>query len=308
MKQARALALMLLLALLPSFGLSEGVMLGVQVKDTPAPTAAATASPTPAAKEAEKEKTDLFAPITQGEIAAVGLGSRILWRGMEGADVKLMQRRLYQLGYYLGDLDGIFGLGTSRAVYAFQRAHKLEKIDGKVGPATIEMMFAQDAIVNPTPTPSPTPTPRPTPTPSPTPLPTPVPTPVPDGGKAPFAMEEVELYIDEVPYTLLLGKAEDGALLYPLCGVLSHMGYEYTAMGGSWELKSIVNGHEIALMTDGAEGEQASAMGFAGGVLFVTDESSRVYVYAGEAYVTAPLLAMLGVDCLIVGDTPVIHQ
>jgi len=306
MKQAKAFALALMLAAVPVIGASEGVMLGVQVKDTPAPTAAVTTSPTPDTQE--KEAQGWFEAITAEEIAAAGLGQRILWRGMEGEDVALMQRRLYQLGYYLGEIDGIFGLGTSRSVYAFQRAHDLEKIDGKVGPATIEMMFAENAIINPTPTPSPTPTPKPTPTPSPTPLPTPVPTPVPDGANAPFAMEEMELYIDEMPYTLMLGRTQDGALLYPLCGVLSHMGYEYSAENGSWQFRSIVNGNEIALMTDGSDGEQPGAMGMSAGVLFMADGESRVVVYGEEAYVTAPLLAHIGVDCLLVGGTPVIHQ
>ena len=310
MKQAKAFVLALMLAAAPAIGAAQGVMLGVQVKDTPAPTAVVTASPTPDTQTDTQDEAaqGLFEPISEGEIAAAGLGSRILWRGMEGEDVALMQRRLYQLGYYLGDIDGIFGLGTSRAVYAFQRAHSLEKIDGKVGPATIERMFAENAIVNPTPTPSPTPTPRPTPTPSPTPLPTPVPTPVPDSAGAPFAMEETALYIDEMPYTLMLGRAQDGALLYPLCGVLSHMGYEYAAADGSWQFKSIIDGNEIALMTDGSEGEQPGAMGMSAGVLFVADGESRVIVYGDEAYVTAQLLAKMGVDCLIVGDTPVIHQ
>ena len=306
MINAKALVLMLVLAIMPVYGAAEGVMLGVQVKDTPAPTAAATASPT-LQPELKDETPDLFRPITKAEIEAAGLGSRIIWRGMEGADVALMQKRLYQLGSYLGDIDGIFGLGTSRAVYAFQRAHKLTKVDGKVGPATIEMMFAENAIVNPTPTPSPTPTPRPTPTPTPTPLPTPVPTPVPDAAGAPFALEEMLLYIDEVQRTLMLGRADDGELLYPLCGVLGFMGYEYTSVDGSWQLVSIVDGGEIALMTDGSEGEQSSAMGSADGMLFVTDEHCRVYVWKGEAYVTGALLEKIGVSCLIVGDTPVIH-
>jgi len=306
MINAKALALALLLAAWPAGGAAEGVMLGVQVKDTPAPTAIVTASPTPDTKEEEAE--GLMAAIGNEEIEAAGLGERILWRGMEGEDVALMQRRLYQLGYYLGEVDGIFGLGTSKAVYAFQRAHKLEKIDGKVGPATAAMMFAPDAIVKPTPTPSPTPTPRPTPTPSPTPLPTPVPTATPDAANAPFALEEMQLYIDEMPYMMMVGRTQEGELLYPLCGVLSHMGYEYAAAGGSWQFESIVTGNEIALMTEGGEGEQPGAMGLSAGVLFVADSESRVYVYGGEAYVTAAMLARMGVSCLLVGDVPVMHQ
>ena len=53
---------------------------------------------------------------------------------------------------------------------------------------------------------------------------------------------------------------------------------------------------------------QTGAMGSSGGVLFLADELCRVYVYGDEVYVTAPLLAKLGIDCLLVGDTPVIHQ
>ena len=315
MSNVKAFVLALMLAAAPVCGAAEGVMLGVQVKDTPSPIVEATVSPTPIAEvefesetEAEETAQGLFEPIMLSEMEEAGLGTRILWRGMEGEDVALMQRRLYQLGYYLGDIDGIFGLGTSRSVYAFQRAHKLKKIDGKGGPATIEMMFSDEAVIQPTPTPSPTPTPRPTPTPSPTPLPTPVPTAIPVAEGAPFALEEIQVYIDEMPYMLMLGREEPGELLYPLCGVMGHMGYEYAAAGGSWQMKSIVTGKEIALMTDGSDGAQTGAMGSSDGVLFLADELCRVYVYGDEAYVTAPLLAKLGIDCLLVGDTPVIHQ
>ena len=279
----RVAAALLLALMLPSCTLAESAMLGVQVKDTAAPTAEPTLEPT--AEPAQED--DLFAPITQEERAAAGLGERILWRGMEGEDVKLVQRRLYQLGYYLGKLDGVFGLGTRTAVYGFQRAHKLEKIDGKVGPATIERMFAEDAIVKPTPTPSPTPTP--------------------DVSSAPFALKPMELYVDDEATTLFVGTAEDGALLYPLCGVLGRMGYESQAAGGSWQLTSLSGGHEIALMTAGTDGLCEGAMGSADGVVFLTDAQSRVYAYGGEAYVTAELLEQLGLSCLLVGDVPVIH-
>ena len=161
---AALLSAALLACAMPAWG--EGVVLGVQVKDTPSPTPRITAEPT-------ATPFALFA-VTQEEIEAAGLGSRILWRGMEGEDVRLMQRRLYELGYYLGEIDGVFGLGTRSAVYAFQRAHRMEKVDGKVGPATISAMFAEDVVIKPTPTPTPTPTPRPTPTPTPTPIPTPI--------------------------------------------------------------------------------------------------------------------------------------
>ena len=105
----------------------------------------------------------------------------------------------------------------------------------------------------------------------------------------------------------MLGKTPEGDLLYPLCGVLGFMGYEYTAIGGSWQLQSIVTGEEIALMTEPGDGAKESAMGSCAGLLFLTDRPGSVYVYGEEAYVSASLLEKLGVTCLLVSGTPVIH-
>ena len=285
-------AALLLMMLVPTGALAEE-MLGVQVKDAP--------TVTPAVQESV-EAGGVMDAITQEEMKAAGLGERIMWRGMEGEDVKLMQRRLYQLGYYLGEVDGVFGLGTRKAVYGFQRAHKLEKIDGKVGPATLERMFGEDVIPKPTPTPSPTPLPTPTPVPSPT------PTPKPDAYAAPFALKLTQMFVEDVETELYVGTAEDGALLYPLCGVLEKLGYESRYEAGSWQLTGPEGEPELALMTDGQEGACEGAMGALDGVIFLTDEESRVYAYSGEAYVTAPLLEKLGVTCLLVGGVPVIHR
>lgn len=295
---AALLACVLLVCALPALG--EGVMLGVQVKDTPTPAPQPTQAPTPT--------PFVLVAVTQEEVESAGLGERILWRGMEGEDVRLMQRRLYELGYYLGEIDGVFGLGTRSAVYAFQRAHKMEKVDGKVGPATISAMFSDDVVVKPTPTPTPTPTPRPTPTPTPTPIPTPVPTPTPDVSAAPFALEAMQVYVDDQPFELFVGRDEAGELLYPLCGVMGHMGYECTYEQGSWQLVSIVDGREIALMTDGKAGLCMGAMGAVDGVIFLADDLARVYVYGGEAYVTAGMLNKMDISCLLVGGVPVIHM
>lgn len=111
--------------------------------------------------------------VTAEEMDAAHLGERILMRGLEGDDVRLMQQRLYDLGYLDGDVDGKFGLQTQKAVRAFQRAHKLEKIDGKVGEQTLAALFGDDVIALPTPTPSPTLSPTPTSVPTATPVPTP---------------------------------------------------------------------------------------------------------------------------------------
>lgn len=54
---------------------------------------------------------------------------------MSGPDVQLVQRRLRELGFYQGALDGVFGRGTHDAVRAFQARRGLP-VDGVVGPST----------------------------------------------------------------------------------------------------------------------------------------------------------------------------
>ena len=45
--------------------------------------------------------------------------------GETGASVAFLQRRLRQLGYYRGPVDGYYGLSTERAVMAFQKERRL---------------------------------------------------------------------------------------------------------------------------------------------------------------------------------------
>ncbi len=293
----------LLVLACPALAFAEG-MLGVTVRYTPEPSEEPAATPAVIVVTAVPTQQ---APVTQEEIGEAQLGERILLRGMEGEDVRIVQRRLYELGYYLDEIDGVYGLKTRSAVYAFQRAHKLPKVDGKVGPQTISAMFSSDAIVKPTPTPTPTPTPRPTPTPTPSPEPTPVPTPVPDASGAPFALAEETVYVGDLEIELLLGTDENGGKLYPLCGVLSHMGYEYAHASGSWRLTRARDGAEIALMTGGEAGINPGAMGSYDGVVFLADDAARVYVYEDEAYLTEAMLERMGVSVILVGETPVIH-
>ena len=317
MRNVKGAALLLALMMVyPALAAGEETgaltMLGVQVKDTPAPTASPTpvVTATPAQVATPNEATPdgaLMAPITQEEREAAGLGERILIRGMEGEDVALMQRRLYHLGYYLGEIDGVFGLGTRTAVYGFQRAHNLEKIDGKVGPETISRMFSDNVVVKPTPTPTPTPTPKPTPTPSPTPKPTPGPSATPSASGAPFALETLQAFVDEREVTLTFGRDGQGELLYPLCGVMGWLDYDSSYAAGSWQLVQRETGAEIALMTDGQDGLCEGAMGSAGGVIFLADDACRVYVYGEEAYLTAAALRRMGLSVVVAGGTPVIH-
>ena len=59
--------------------------------------------------------------------------------GARGDEVKKIQQKLKQWGYYSGAVDGVFGSGTLAAVKSFQRKNGL-KADGIVGPATAAAM------------------------------------------------------------------------------------------------------------------------------------------------------------------------
>ncbi|PWK15883.1 L,D-transpeptidase family protein [Tumebacillus permanentifrigoris] len=68
--------------------------------------------------------------------------ARILRLGVTyGTDVIDVQRILQSLGYYKGDLDGLYGTVTTAAVRSFQ-ADKDLVVDGIVGPRTIEALMS----------------------------------------------------------------------------------------------------------------------------------------------------------------------
>lgn len=116
---------------------------------TPSPTP--TASPTPAPTYQVPEDT--------------------IRAGDTGDDVKTVQSRLKELGYYRGRVDGKFGSGSVQALKAFQQAHGLEP-DGAAGRDTYKVLFSVTALhagTTATPKPTATPTPPP-PTPTPEPL------------------------------------------------------------------------------------------------------------------------------------------
>ena len=69
----------------------------------------------------------------------------VLTKGEKGEAVKAAQVRLSVLGYYKGKLDGVFGKGTQEAVELFQARNAL-KVDGKIGPRTLEKLNAADAV------------------------------------------------------------------------------------------------------------------------------------------------------------------
>lgn len=59
--------------------------------------------------------------------------------GDRGAEVEALQKRLHELGYFTGQIDGKYGPLTERAVRAFQSEHGL-KDDGIAGPKTIAVL------------------------------------------------------------------------------------------------------------------------------------------------------------------------
>ena len=63
-----------------------------------------------------------------------------LENGSTGEQVKTLQNRLKELGYYHGNVDGNFGEGTETAVMAFQQNNNLT-VDGKAGPATQRVLY-----------------------------------------------------------------------------------------------------------------------------------------------------------------------
>ncbi len=57
-------------------------------------------------------------------------------QGSRGSEVRQIQTKLKQLGYYKGSIDGIFGSDTKKAVISFQRSCGLTA-DGIAGPKTL---------------------------------------------------------------------------------------------------------------------------------------------------------------------------
>ncbi len=85
--------------------------------------------------------------------------------GAEGAEVKKLQTRLKELGYYKGSIDSDYGTGTETAVKNFQQQNGLY-VDGVAGANTLNKLYSSSAKRAPTTTTA-TPKPRATATPTP---------------------------------------------------------------------------------------------------------------------------------------------
>lgn len=81
-----------------------------------------------------------------------------LKRGATGKEVKLVQQRLKDLGFFNGPITGNYMNQTQAAVKKFQEYNGI-KADGVTGETTWNAMFNQDDVVPPNATPRPTPPP-----------------------------------------------------------------------------------------------------------------------------------------------------
>ncbi len=68
-----------------------------------------------------------------------------LKKGDKGDEVKKVQRRLKELGYSVGTVDGVFGAKTQSSVKVFQARNALT-VDGKVGQRTLDKLFSESAV------------------------------------------------------------------------------------------------------------------------------------------------------------------
>ncbi len=82
--------------------------------------------------------------LAEQDVTAVAQ-TAVLRQGARGGEVKEVQRRLKQWGYYSGSVDGIFGAGTAEAVKKFQRKNGLTA-DGVVGRATYAALGMNDSV------------------------------------------------------------------------------------------------------------------------------------------------------------------
>ncbi|QEK13273.1 spore cortex-lytic enzyme [Crassaminicella thermophila] len=69
----------------------------------------------------------------------IGSALETLYWGSSGSEVKQLQTKLKNWGYYDGPIDGVFGGGTFEAVKKFQKKNGLT-VDGVVGPKTAEKL------------------------------------------------------------------------------------------------------------------------------------------------------------------------
>ena len=124
-----AAAVIVVLLILGGLALAGVFSSGGKKAATP-PTTSPTTTTTPA-----RTTTTAKPPAT----SSVPAPTASLKPGDQGAQVKVLQRALTQLGYSTGPVDGAYGPLTTEAVKSFQTASKLVA-DGVVGPLTLNAL------------------------------------------------------------------------------------------------------------------------------------------------------------------------
>ena len=76
------------------------------------------------------------------------MAPRNLYWGNQGDDVRRVQDKLLRWGYYDGNVDGVYGARTYRAVRRFQEKNGLG-VDGIVGPTTAVALGLPEAFAQP---------------------------------------------------------------------------------------------------------------------------------------------------------------
>ena len=126
----------------PDWGSPTTIPTGVLISldgSTPAPDAGETIAVITTAP-ATSTPTPTTAPMTPSPTP------KSLQLGFKNSDeVKALQKRLKELGYYKGSIDGDFGENTEKAVRAFQKANGLTA-DGKAGEKTLEKLNSKNAV------------------------------------------------------------------------------------------------------------------------------------------------------------------
>ena len=89
------------------------------------------------------------AVITQPSFSVKPAYALVLKQGNTGSNVRTLQQKLKNWGYYNGKVDGIFGSQTKEAVKYFQRKNGLVP-DGIVGAKTLKALGMSDSTSNPT--------------------------------------------------------------------------------------------------------------------------------------------------------------
>ena len=101
--------------------------------------------------------------VTPSPTPTVKPPTKTLRPGDKDEEVKLLQQRLKDLGYYTGNITGVYNDATTEAVKEFQKKSSLEE-DGVLGPITRTVLYGVNAIYA-VPTAIPVSTPAPTTTP-----------------------------------------------------------------------------------------------------------------------------------------------